>query len=160
MNPLAWLMGLFLPACGFPGAQGLPPPRPIDIAHIVRPASPNTALAAPAGFPPAPDIITPVYPVAAARLLDSIEQVAAEQPRTFPAATYPGRMQAEWVVRSALFNFPDLVTAQVIPAGPAESTIVLYSRSVYGYSDLGVNRGRLKTWLRALGRTLSGSSER
>jgi uncharacterized protein (DUF1499 family) len=160
MTPLAWLMGLFLPACGFPGAQGLPPPQPLDLAHIVRPASPNTALAAPAGFTPPPDIITPVYPVPAARLLDSIEKVAAEQPRTFPAANYPRRMQAEWVVRSRLFNFPDLVTAQVIPAGPTESTMVLYSRSVYGYSDLGVNRGRLNTWLSALGRTLPTSSER
>ena len=94
MTPLAWLLGLLLPACGAPGAQGLPVPPPMDIAHITRPASPNTALAAPAGFSPAPDIVTPTYPVPAARLYAAIQAVAAAQPRTYQAAAYPDRLQA------------------------------------------------------------------
>ena len=35
------------------------------MTHIERPASPNTALAAPAGTDPAPDIVTPVFAVPA-----------------------------------------------------------------------------------------------
>jgi uncharacterized protein (DUF1499 family) len=76
--------------------------------------------------------------------------VAAGQPRTFPAAEYPAEHQVHFVVRSAVLNFPDLVTAQVNEAGPDASSLVLYSRSVYGYSDFGVNRQRLSTWLAAL----------
>jgi hypothetical protein len=68
MTPLAWLLGLFLPACGASGAAGLPTPALMDMAHIARPASPNSALAAPAGSTQAPDLVTPRYPLAASRL--------------------------------------------------------------------------------------------
>lgn len=160
MTPLAWVLGLILPACGMPGAHGLPAPAPMDVAHIVRPASPNSALAAPAGFRPPPDLVTPIYAVPAARLFADIQALAAAQPRTYPAAAWPDRLQADWVARSAVFNFPDLIMAQVSPAGRNEATLVLYSRSVYGYSDLGVNRKRLEEWLAALDRTLNPAKER
>ncbi len=160
MTPLARLLGLLLPACGMPGAQGLPVPPPMDIAHLTRPASPNTALAAPAGFRPAPDVVTPIYPVPATRLYAAILATAAAQPRTYQAASYPDLRQADWVVRSAVFNFPDQVTAQAMPAGADAATLVLYSRSVYGYGDLGANRRRVETWLAALDRTLNPANER
>jgi uncharacterized protein (DUF1499 family) len=150
MSPLAWLLGLVLPACAYAGAQGLAVPPVMDFSHLGRPASPNTALAAPAGFQPPPDLTTPPYSVSAERLYAAVSQIAAAQPRSFPASAYPDRLQLHFVVRSAVLNFPDLVTAQVSAAGPAASTLVLYSRSVYGYSDLGVNRQRLITWLAAL----------
>jgi uncharacterized protein (DUF1499 family) len=163
MSPFAWLIGLLLPVCAASGAGGLPVPPVMDMAKIERPATPNTALAGPAAglavgpavagqsatMPP-PDIVTPVYQVPAAQLFAAVQSVAASQPRTFVAATYPDRLQAHWVVRSAVFNFPDLVTAQVVAQGAAASTLVLYSRSVYGRSDLGVNQARLRTWLGAL----------
>lgn len=160
MTPLAWLISFWLPACGLPGAQGLPVPTPVDVSHLTRPASPNTALAAPSGFRPSPDIVTPVYPVPAPRLYAAIRRVAAAQPRTYEAASFPDRLQNDWVVRSAVFNFPDLVTAQVAPAGTAGSTLVLYSRSVYGYSDLGANHRRVQAWLAALDRALHQAKER
>src|ERR1700722_17572197 len=160
MTPLAWLLGLLLPACGAAGALGLPVPPPMDMAHIARPASPNTALAAQAGFSPAPDVVTPTYPVPANRLYAAIRAVAADQPRTYPAAEYPDQNQDHWVVRSAVFNFPDLVTAQATPAGADAATLVLYSRSVYGYGDLGANRRRVEAWLAALDRVLHPANER
>ncbi len=147
MTPLAWLLGLFLPACGAVGAHGLPPPRPIDFARLERPAAPNTALAAPAGFRPPPDLTTPVYPLAAPALLALVRQVAAGEPRTYPAASFAAPLQEDWVVRSAWWNFPDLVTAQVTPDGPGRARLILYARSVYGRSDFGVNRARLVAWL-------------
>ncbi len=160
MTPLAWLLGLLLPACGAPGAHGLPVPPPMDITHLTRPATPNTALAAPAGFVPAPDVATPVFHVPAARLYAAILAVADAQPRTYQAAAYPGLFQADWVVRSAVWNFPDKVTAQASPAGADAATLVLYSRSVYGYGDLGTNRKRVDAWLAALDRALQPAKER
>jgi uncharacterized protein (DUF1499 family) len=160
MSPLGWLLGLVLPACGAPGAQGLPVPPRMDTTHITRPASPNTALAAPDGFTPRPDIVTRRYPVPPARLYAAIVATARAQPRTYSAAEYPDSLQANFVVRSAVFNFPDLVTAQVQPAGADQSTIVLYSRSVYGYSDLGANRARLQAWLAELTSRLNPARER
>ena len=125
-------------------------PPVMDMAAIVRPASPNTTLAAPAGFQPTPDLVTPAYPVAPEQLFAAVTRMAAGQPLTFPAASYPDRLQAHFVARSALLNFPDLIAVQVRP----DSTVVLYSRSVYGYSDLGVNRRRLESWVTALNETL------
>jgi uncharacterized protein (DUF1499 family) len=160
MNPLAWLISLVLPACGFPAAEGLPTPPMMDVAHIVRPGTPNTALAAPAGFAPAPDIVTPVYHVPAERLFAVVREVAADQPRTYQAALYPEQLQAHYVARSAVFNFPDLVMVQIRANSPDSSDLILFSRSVYGRGDLGVNRKRAETWLDALDKKLPPSSER
>jgi len=160
MSPLAWLLGLFLPACGASGAAGLPAPALMDMKYLSRPASPNTAIAAPAGSQPAPDLVTPRFPLPAARLYDLLVAVAIGQPRTFLAAQYVAERQAHFVARSAVLNFPDLITAHVAEAGPDGSTLVLYSRSVYGYSDFGVNRKRLSTWLAAITRKINQSDER
>lgn len=150
MALLPWLISAIFPACGAVGAGGLPAPPPMDIAAIVRPASPNTALAGPAGLSPMPDIVVPSFPLPPDRLYAAIEAVAAAQLRTYPAAEYGYIRQAHYVVRSATWNFPDLVTVSV--SGPAEgpSTLVVYSRSVYGHSDLGANRKRVEAWLAAL----------
>ena len=150
MNPLPWLLSLIMPACGAVGVRGLPVPTPMDMAAIVRPASPNTALGAPVGFKPSPDLVTPSFPVPPARLYAAIRSVAAAQPRTFPAANYDERLQVHFVVRSAVLNFPDLVTASVSGPNGGPSTLVLYSRSVYGHSDFGANRKRIEAWLAAL----------
>jgi uncharacterized protein (DUF1499 family) len=160
MSPLARLLGLIVPACAAPGANGLPVPTLFDLARTERPASPNTALAAPAGGALRPDIVTPIYPLPADALLSAIARVAGAQPRTFRAAAYPDTGQLHWVVRSAVFNFPDLVTAQVMPYDPASSTLLLYSRSVTGYGDFGVNRQRLTVWLAALSDAVRPSAER
>jgi hypothetical protein len=160
MTPLAWFLGLLLPACAASGAAGLPAPALMDMDHIVRPASPNTALAAPAGSQPAPDLVTPRFPLPAPRLYQLLVAVAEEQLRTFLAAQYVGDRQAHFVARSAVLNFPDLITAQVAEAGPDASTLVLYSRSLYGYSDFGVNRKRLSTWLAAITSRINHSVER
>lgn len=160
MNPIAWLVSLVLPACGFPGAQGLATPVLMNVTKIVRPSTPNTALAAPAGFKPAPDIVTPAYNIAADKLLALIQDVAASQLRVYPAANYTNQLQVHYVARSPVFNFPDLVMVQVVRTGSGSSSLVIYSRSVYGQSDLGVNRKRLDTWLAALNTKLPSPSER
>lgn len=149
MTLLASLLGLLLPACGTAGAQGVPVP-PFDAARLTRPASPNSALAAPAGFSPPPDLVTPPYRVPPERLFAVLRAVAEGQPRTFLAAEDAGRLQAQCVARSCVLNFPDVVSAQVLAGPSGGSLLVLYSRSVYGYSDFGANRGRLRVWLAAI----------
>ncbi len=153
-----WLIGLLLPACAAAGAHGLPHPPPMDMTRLERPATPNTALAAPPGFVPTPDLPTPVYPVPPATLYAALRAVASARPRTWLAAAYPDRGQLHWVVRSAFWNFPDLVIGQVLPDGTGAARLILYSASVYGYGDFGVNRRRLQTWLVALSAALAHHS--
>jgi uncharacterized protein (DUF1499 family) len=159
LTPLAWLLGFVLPACGVAGAQGVPASLP-DFTRLVRPASPNTALAAPPGFVPKPDIVTPSYPVPAERLFAAVEQVAARQPATFVLARDAAGLRESWVARSLVLNFPDIIWAEARPAGSAASQLVLYSRSLYGYGDFGVNRRRVAAWVAAVGAALWASGQR
>lgn len=149
ITPLAWLLSLVLPACGLPGARGVPATAP-DFAHLVRSRSPNTALAAPADFVPKPDITTPLYRVAPAQLFAAVRKAAAEQRATYVLAEDPAALQQGWVARSFVLNFPDIIWARVLPAGEGGSELVLYSRSVYGYGDFGVNRRRVADWVKAV----------
>ncbi len=141
------LLAMLLPGCG----EGIAVPELMDMARIVRPSTPNTALAAPAGFLPAPDIVTPVYDVPPAALYAAIRHVAAEQPRVTQQIAFDDRLQAHFVSRVLVLGFPDLVTVQAQPAADAgRSTLVVYSRSVYGGFDFGANRARVARWLAAL----------
>lgn len=150
MTPLAWVLGLLLPACGAEGAAGLPVPPPMDMTKIERPGTPNTYLAGPQGMIPVPDRVTTVQPRDAAALFEAARAALERQSRVHVAAAYPDRRQVHYVARSALLNFPDLVTVQVDPAGPGKSTIAIWSRSVYGRSDLGANKARVESWLTLL----------
>jgi len=149
---------LLLAGCSGRGAHGLPVPPPTDFAQFSRSAAPHTALAAPVGFMPAPDLVTPLYQVPAARLYGAIRAVAAGRARTFLQIAYDDRLQAHFVVRSALQNFPDLVSVQVLPQGAASSTLIVFSTSVYGSYDFGVNRRRVRRWLEALNAALAQTS--
>jgi len=60
------------------------------------------------------------------------------------------RYQFEYVQRSARFRFPDIIVVRFISVSPSQSTLAIYSRSVYGKSDFGVNRERIEAWLRIL----------
>ena len=77
-------------------------------------------------------------------------------PRTFPLAEWPERRQAQWVERSAVFNFPDVIAAELVEDGASGAGLFVYSRSVFGWSDLGVNRRRVQAWMDAFDAALRG----
>jgi uncharacterized protein (DUF1499 family) len=53
-----------------------------------------------------------------------------------------------YVVRSRIMGFPDAVSIRVHPEGDA-TRIDIFSRSRFGYSDLGANASRVARWLAA-----------
>jgi uncharacterized protein (DUF1499 family) len=149
MNPIAALRGR--------GAEGLPPAAPLDFAALTLPRSPNTCLAAPAGDPLPAQVRTPHFAAPPEALFDALRAVAAAEPRTHRLAAWPALRQAQWVERSALMNYPDIIAAEVL-AAPGGSALRLYSRSLIGWSDLGVNAKRVARWLAALEARLGGGS--
>jgi len=120
------------------------------MTRIERPTTPNTFLAAPAGTRPEPDLVTAEQARPPPELFDAVRLVFGGQQRTYVAAEYPDRRQIHYVVRSAVLNFPDLVTVQVDAGGADRSTLTVWSRSVYGRNDFGLNRQRTDAWLAAL----------
>lgn len=147
---IAWLLRLLMPACAATGSQGLPVPDPVDIAQLAVPARRNAALLGPAGYQPPPTLTAMPHGVSAELLYEAIVRVALAQPRTYLAAAYPTRLQAHFVARSEKLNFPDVVVAQAVALDATTSVALIYSASVYGRSDFGVNRRRLHAWSAAL----------
>lgn len=61
----------------------------------------------------------------------------------------PGEGFVTYVARSRVFGFPDAVSLRLSDEGVA-TRVEVFSRSVYGRSDLGANRARVDRWLAPL----------
>jgi uncharacterized protein (DUF1499 family) len=131
------------------GADGVPAPAPLDFTTLQLPASPNTCLLTPSVAPGQGHLHRGALPASPEAVMAALDRVAAGMPRTFPLARFLARNQAQWVVRSALMNYPDIVVAEAAPVAGGTG-LWLYSRSLIGWSDLGVNRARVMAWLEAL----------
>lgn len=66
-----------------------------------------------------------------------------------------GEDQVWWLVqRTKTFFFPDLISVAFVPT-PGGVGVVMYSKSVYGQSDLGVNAKRVDEWMGEVEETLA-----
>ena len=131
------------------GAEGFPAPAPLDFTTLKLPASPNTCLLTPSVAPGQGHLQRDPLPASPEAVMAALDRVAASMPRSFPLARFPARNQAQWVVRSALMNYPDIVVAEAAQVAGGTG-LWLYSRSLIGWSDMGVNRARVMAWLEAL----------
>jgi uncharacterized protein (DUF1499 family) len=132
---------------------------PIDFASLERKPTPNQYIAAPAGATPLAqlDAENPVFPVPPERLRDIVIAVIADTPRTKILESSPDGLALKAVQRSAVFRFPDYIDVRIMPKDGAGSTLAIYSRSRFGYSDMGVNRKRVEGWLAAIKDKVNGA---
>ncbi len=124
----------------------------LDFATLRLKPTPNQCLAAPAGITPQaqPHLAAPEFPVAAAKLYTATEAAIAAMPRTRILQIDPAQFAFEAEQRSAFFGFRDLISVKVVSLAPKRASLALYSRSLVGYSDLGVNASRVKAILAAI----------
>jgi uncharacterized protein (DUF1499 family) len=123
-----------------------------DFATLTRPGTPNTYLIAPEGLcrQAKIDAVAPVFDVPAARLRQELLGIIIAEPRSSHTLADEQALYDDFVVRSAVFGFPDLISVKFLDVKGGKSTLALYSRSVYGRWDLGVNRTRAQAWLKRL----------
>ena len=136
-----------------PGTGGLTPVLPVAFDSLTLPASPNTCLVGPPDYAGPKHLTQPPYAVPPAILWATLNRVAAGLHRTYKLGEFPDRLQAQWVERSALMNYPDIIAAEIRPDSstyPGGAALLLFSRSLLGWSDLGVNQARVRRWLMAL----------
>ncbi|MCZ6859305.1 MAG: DUF1499 domain-containing protein [Alphaproteobacteria bacterium] len=120
----------------------------VNFAELKLTGAPNQFLMCPPGFCGAkPSADSPVFDVPVARLLARWREVVAAQPRVERLAVDEDGRQIDYIQRSARFRFPDIVTVRFIAVSPSQSALAIYSRSIYGESDFGVNRKRIDAWL-------------
>jgi len=123
----------------------------IDPLTAMRPPSPNTYLVAPQSIVEAEvDFEAPVYAVPADIMANAFNDYVLTQPN---ALLIDGSVEALWltyVQRTPTLKMPDYITVKFIELEEGKSTIVIYSRSRFGYGDMGVNKARVTSWLQSL----------
>lgn len=124
--------------------------RTMDLRDFDRSTSPNDALACPPGICRAKaDFESPAFPIGKTRLTDIALATFKNQPRTELVGEDPALDQLVFVQRSKYLGFPDTIRVQGATVD-AKASIIIYSRSNYGYWDFGVNRARVQSWLELL----------
>jgi len=127
---------------------------PVDWSTLTRHETPNDALVCPAGHCPnaKPDAEPKTYAMAPAELLARLTSIALAEPGTSELYC---RTDCDRIARilqhTRLMRFPDTIDIVVLPVADNQSTLAIYSRSLIGRGDLGVNRARIERWLAALG---------
>jgi uncharacterized protein (DUF1499 family) len=125
----------------------------VNFATLTRHNTPNDALICPAARCPnaKPDWEPKTYPVPAAELLARLKKFALAEPDTSELSCEPNcERTARFLQLTRLMRYPDTIDAEVFPAGENQSTLAIYSRSLIGHGDMGVNRARITRWLAAL----------
>lgn len=124
-------------------------PTNFDFKTFERSAKPNSYLICPAHYCAAHiDAIAPVYPVSVTALMKAWQKMIDAQPRIL--VIYHDDHDYQYVQRSLIFRFPDKIYVRFIPLENDMSTLAIYSHSVYGYYDIGVNKKRIESWLAQL----------
>lgn len=125
-------------------------PSFIDPLAARAPKTPNWALAAPEGVDAAaePTHRTPVVSATPEALLERVDAAFMAEPRVTRADAPP--LARAYIQRSRIVGFPDHVTVRAIDLGDGRASAAIFSRSLYGRSDLGVNAARVERLLGAL----------
>lgn len=113
----------------------------VDPATATAPDKPNYDLRQGAAAP----VINSALPDVAARLdaaamADGAEVISGSARDGF--VTY--------VVRSALMGYPDAISVRLTAEGEGSTRLEIFSRSRFGYSDMGVNAARVARWIEAV----------
>lgn len=130
---------------------GSPDLGPVAFETLERRTTPNDALACPPQLCKArSDLEPPLFAVDANELRAAMVKVILSEPRIALVHRNDTALIERYVQRSALFGFPDTVVVRYVEKPGDRSTLAMYSRSQFGHSDLGVNKGRLERWLAKL----------
>lgn len=123
----------------------------VNFETLERAPVPNQYLLCPAGMCAAEtDGAAPVFDMTRDQLQVAWDEMLAQEPRVQLLRRDVANMQIDYVQRSRLLHFPDLITVRFIPVDDTHATLAIYSRSIYGKGDLGVNRARIDGWLAKL----------
>lgn len=122
-----------------------------DFNTVRNRISNNEVIVAPSKFTPnARAFEAPEFNCDANTLQEKFDEVILKQPRITYVSEDVSTRRKEYIQRSLIFRFPDVVTYTTIPISEKKSTLAIHSYSVYGGADLGVNRNRIAGWVRDL----------
>jgi hypothetical protein len=134
----------------------LPPVEAIDFTRLKKTTKPNQYLVCPTGLcAETPDLVARVYPVTASKLATTWQSIVLVEANVTERTRDQAMLKMDYVQRTAKIRYPDLITVQFLDRPDGQSTLAIYSRSVYGHSDMGVNKARITSWLAKLDEALT-----
>lgn len=122
----------------------------VDFNQLQLPDSPNWYLICPPMQCREANAEAPVFNLPVEALDDKWQRVISETKRVEPFYSNTEDRHYAYVIRTKWLRFPDTVNVQLYSLGENASSIAIYSRSKYGYSDLGVNQARVEKFLAQL----------
>jgi len=96
------------------------------------------------------DMPAPVFTANPTLMAKAFDDFVLSQNKTTRIAGSPEEGWMTYIQRSPRWNFPDYISVKFIDLNGGKSTIAIFSRSRFGYSDLGVNKKRVLTWVNTL----------
>lgn len=124
---------------------------PVDFATLQLKESPNQYLVCPENNCAAQaHEAAPTFDEPAEQLRDRWDALMAETSRVSLIERSGDGMQATYQALTPVIGWPDSITVRFYPVGEGRSTLAIYSRSHYGYSDLDENKKRIQRWLAGL----------
>ncbi|NOR63223.1 MAG: DUF1499 domain-containing protein, partial [Rhodobacteraceae bacterium] len=123
----------------------------VDPLVIELPSSPNTYYVAPQSMVEAEVALeAPVYAVPAAIMANAFSNYVLTQPNTQAVSESADGLWTTYVQRTPTLKMTDYITVKFLELEEGRSTLVIYSRSRFGYGDMGVNKARVVLWLLSL----------
>lgn len=120
----------------------------LDFKNLVRRDTPNQYLMCTNQLCNAYiDDLPPIYGANVFEVRKAWETLVQGEPRVRELHRNADGTQIDYVQRSAFWRFPDIITIRFIAVGERKTTLAIYSRSVYGAGDLGVNKARIRDWI-------------
>lgn len=123
----------------------------VDPLSAPQPIKPHSYRMAPPGltteFVDAPSPVFSANPTLMAKAFDDF---VLSQSKTIRIAGSPEEGWMTYVQKSARWGFPDYTSVKFIDLNGGKSTIAIFSRSRFGYSDMGVNEARVTSWVSTL----------
>ena len=123
----------------------------IDPLVVELPTSPNKYYVAPQSMVEATVTLeAPVYSIPASVVSRAFNDYVLSQPNASTISTSADELWITYVQRTPTLRMPDYITVKFIDLENGKSTLVIYSRSRFGYGDMGVNKARVDLWLQSL----------
>lgn len=126
--------------------------EPVDFETLKLKPSPNQRLVCPPGLcrNAKPHAESPVFDLTPEQLRERWMERIATLPLVEQIDADPESEQYAYQALTPLMRFPDTIAVRFLPAGEGCSTLAVYSRSHYGYGDMGANEKRVTEWLERL----------
>jgi len=126
-------------------------PIPFNFTTMQRSDKPNSYLVCPKNYCHTKvDADAPIFNVSVNELQKAWDHVIQSQPRMETLAANQTEHTFQYVQRSLILRFPDIINVALIPINDKQSTLAIYSTAIYGYYDFDVNKKRLQNWLTEL----------